>query len=103
MFKMEPKSLCQLLKDPQLNVKLEWGARRLVGENLKVSSYQVFNFKFGCFVMSAIEWGRQARPHYGLKTQPRFCPVNLSLSKLTSLLNRPKRLEEILMGLCQPT
>ncbi len=24
---------------------------------------------------------RQARPHLGLKTQPSFCPVSLSLSK----------------------
>jgi hypothetical protein len=36
MFKLEPKNLSQTLKDPQLNVKLEWGARKLMGENLKV-------------------------------------------------------------------
>jgi hypothetical protein len=79
------------------------GSSKASGREPKSCPCQVFNFKFGCFVMSAIERGRQARPHYGLKTQPRFCPVNLNLSKLTSLLNRPKRLEEILMGLCQPT
>ena len=41
---------------------------------------QVFNFKLGCFVMCTIAWSTQAQPSLMLKTQPRFCPVSLTLS-----------------------
>jgi hypothetical protein len=43
---------------------------------------RVFNFKIGCFVISAISWHKRERPNLELKTRPRFCPVSLSLSLL---------------------
>ncbi len=43
---------------------------------------KVFNFKLGCFDISVVAWHTQERPRLELKTQPRFCPVSLSLPML---------------------
>jgi len=47
-------------------------------ENLTVG--QVFIFKLGCFTPSQRKCTACTQPFLKLKTQPRFCPVSLSLS-----------------------
>ncbi len=59
------------------------GVQKLMGDNLKVVLAKFSTLNLGCFIMYANERHIQARPGLELKTWPRFCPVSLSLSKLT--------------------
>jgi hypothetical protein len=56
------------------------GVRKPTGENLIVARDEFSTLILAVFVVSAIEWHRQTRPHPELKTRPRFCPVTLNLS-----------------------
>ncbi len=51
------------------------GARKLMGENLKVVWAEFFTLSLSGFVISVIEWHRQACSDLLGKTRPRFCPV----------------------------
>jgi hypothetical protein len=63
------------------------GAQKLTGENLKVVWAKFSTLSLAVFVMSIIAWYRQTRSYLKLKTQPRFCPVIISLYLLHLLKN----------------
>ncbi len=52
---------------------LGWGAQQLTGDNLKVVLVKFSTLSVAVFVMSVIDWHRQARLHLKLKMWPRFC------------------------------
>ncbi len=56
------------------------GVQKLMGENLKVVWAKFSTLSWAVLIISATAWYRQKRQHFKLKTQLRFCPVNLSLS-----------------------
>jgi hypothetical protein len=54
-------------------MSLGWGAQKLTRDNLKVIWVEFSTLSVAVFVMSVIEWHRQAHPHLKLKMWPRFC------------------------------
>jgi len=54
--------------------------QNLTGESLKVVWTEFSTLSQAVFIVIAIPWHTQARPHLKVKTRPRFCPASLSLS-----------------------
>ncbi len=60
------------------------GARKLMGENLKVVLDEFSTLSWAVLYNAYTSWPIQTRPSLELKNQLRFCPVSLSLSIVLS-------------------
>ncbi len=60
---------------------LKWERRYRTGDNLKVVSGRVFNFKLGRFTSKQRRCIAYTQPPLKLKTRPGLCPVSWRLSK----------------------
>ncbi len=70
-----PQSMTKIVYQKYF-LKLERGARKLTGENLKV--VRAFNCKLGCFASYQNKCTAHIQAFLKLKTRPRFCPVSWS-------------------------
>jgi hypothetical protein len=57
-----------------------------MGDSLKVVWAEFSTLSLAVLIMSTSAWYRQTCPHLKFKTQPRFCPVCLSLSMMGTML-----------------
>ncbi len=55
-------------------------ARKPMGDSQKVVWAEFSTLSLAVFVVNEIAWHTQARSSLELKTQPKFCPVSVSLS-----------------------
>jgi hypothetical protein len=85
------RSLQIIMRLPTLRLSL-WSSKAN-GRDPKSRLGQDFNFKLGVLQNVYNSWPMQTRLSLDLKTQPRFCPVSLSLSMLSPILRNARPID----------